>query len=351
MAKTLKAAEKCSAILKEIVSSFGALDVPQIAQRLDTSERNIYRHLRNLISDKTIMRVKRAEDMRGYLYFLLPQAAIAKEYPTGSFKDESAVFYHDFKDFIVQSGANQNAFNAFSYVFGEMLNNAMDHSDSQTIKINVAMTAISIRGCIEDDGVGIFSKIQKSMGLEDIRYSILELAKGKFTTDPKSHTGEGIFFSSKLADRFYIQSDALVFNIAEGTDFLQNLVADQTKTTSGTLVAFEIFKDKAITAEEIFNRYTEYPDSYGFNKTVIPVYLLEYQEDNPTFNSRSQAKRLLVRIERFQQVILDFQKIESIGQGFADEVFRVFAHQHPQCHIQYLNASPKVERMIKHVLN
>jgi len=39
----------------------------------------------------------------------------------------------------------------------------------------------------------------------------LKLAKGKFTTDPSSHSGEGVFFSSKVADRFFIFSDEVAF--------------------------------------------------------------------------------------------------------------------------------------------
>ena len=62
-----------------------------------------------------------------------------------------------------------------------------------------------------DNGIGIFTKVQNTLGLSEKRYAILELAKGKFTSDPDSHTGEGIFFSSKAADEFVILSDHLMF--------------------------------------------------------------------------------------------------------------------------------------------
>jgi len=63
-------------------------------------------------------------------------------------------------------------------------------------------------------------------------------------------------------------------------------------------------------------------NDFGFSKTHIPVFLAAYGEDN--LISRSQAKRLLVRFERFKEIILDFENVESIGQAFADEIFRVF---------------------------
>ena len=77
--------------------------------------------------------------------------------------------------------------------------------------------------------------------------------------------------------------------------------------------------------------------------------LLEHGDDNPSFMSRSQAKRLLVRFERFEHIELDFTGVEEIGQGFADEVFRVFCVQHPMVVISPVNCSSQVERMIKRV--
>lgn len=48
----------------------------------------------------------------------------------------------------------------------------------------------------------------------------------------------------------------------------------------------------------------------------------------PLLDSRSQAKRLLARVDKFKKVIFDFDDVEPIGQAFADEVFCVFAKQH-----------------------
>jgi hypothetical protein len=53
------------------------------------------------------------------------------------------------------------------------------------------------------------------------------------------------------------------------------------------------------------------------------VRLAKYGNDQ--LISRSQAKRLLARIELFKIVLFDFSGVETIGQAFADEIFRVFA--------------------------
>lgn len=62
--------------------------------------------------------------------------------------------------------------------------------------------------------------------------------------------------------------------------------------------------------------------------------------------SRSQAKRLLQRVDRFRRVGLDFAGVELIGQGFADKVFRVFANSHPEAALSAVNAVPAVHAMI-----
>ena len=186
------------------------------------------------------------------------------------------------------------------------------------------------------------------MQLEEKRFAILELAKGKFTTDPGSHSGEGIFFSAKASDGFEIFSDDLVFS---SSSFLGNEQLRDFKTPfrGGTAVAFMVLQDHSTTISEIFDKYTQDPDDYGFTKTVVPVRLLEHGDPNPTFVSRSQAKRLLARFDRFERIELDFSDIDEIGQGFADEVFRVFQTQHPNSQIVAVNCNKHIERMIKHV--
>jgi hypothetical protein len=62
--------------------------------------------------------------------------------------------------------------------------------------------------------------------------------------------------------------------------------------------------------------------------------------------SRSQAKRLLARVELFETVMFDFTGVATIGQAFADEIFRVFANQHPNIELTPTHANSDVKRMI-----
>jgi len=65
------------------------------------------------------------------------------------------------------------------------------------------------------------------------------------------------------------------------------------------------------------------------------------------FISRSEAKRVLQGLEKFREVVLDFSRVEDVGQGFADEVFRVWAREHPAVRITPVSMSPAVEFMVE----
>lgn len=72
--------------------------------------------------------------------------------------------------------------------------------------------------------------------------------------------------------------------------------------------------------------------------------LAKYGDEN--LISRSQAKRLLARLDRFKEVVLDFKGANIIGQAFADEIFRVFRAQNPNVNIRCVNENEDVRKMI-----
>jgi hypothetical protein len=194
---------------------------------------------------------------------------------------------------------------------------------------------------VYDNGVGIFKKIQAALNLLDERHAVLELAKGKFTTDPKNHSGEGIFFSSRMFDRFSIFSGEVFFS--HEFDKSEDWILDSGTQNGGTLVRMVLHNHTARTAKKVFDKFTS-DDDYGFTKTIVPVKLMTYGDDSLV--SRSQAKRLLARFDRFKVVMLDFSGVASVGQAFADEVFRVFRNKHPEVELIPQHACADVKRMI-----
>ena len=102
----------------------------------------------------------------------------------------------------------------------------------------------------------------------------------------------------------------------------------------------------ARTINSVFDMF-ELPgdEDHGFVKTLIPVKLAQY--DKEMMVSRSQARRVLARVNRFKHVGLDFQGVEKIGQPFADEIFRVFCLEHPEITIYSINENDQIKSAIK----
>ncbi|MFC1962552.1 STAS-like domain-containing protein [Chloroflexota bacterium] len=246
-------------------------------------------------------------------------------------------------------GLTENILAICQYGFTEMLRNIKDHSQSNRVLIGVERNAVNIRLVVRDYGIGIFNKIQNDFNLYDPRHALLELSKGKLTSDPNHHSGEGIFFTSRMFDKFCILSRPLFFlrTNKENEDWLLE-VKDRPKEKDGTFITMDISPNTKRTLQEVFDKFSPNSGEYGFSKTHIPIELARYEGEQLV--SRSQAQRLVARFERFEEVLLDFKNVAMVGQSFADEIFRVYQLAHPQIRVVWVNAEPNVEKMILHVM-
>jgi len=238
----------------------------------------------------------------------------------------------------------ENIVNICQYGFTEMFNNTIDHSASFFAAVRYRQTYGHINIRVSDAGVGIFHKLQNQFHLHDPRQALLELSKGRLTSDPSHHTGHGIFFTSRMFDEFSIYSGDLFYNRVrqEDDDWLIES-RDLPEIVSGTWVEMTISTNAAWTTRDIFDRYQD--DPVGFKRTHVPIALGKYPGEQLV--SRSQAKRVLARVDRFSEVLLDFQGVQDIGPAFADEIFRVFKNAHPDISILASRANARITRMIK----
>ncbi len=113
----------------------------------------------------------------------------------------------------------------------------------------------------------------------------------------------------------------------------------------GTRVVFEQRVDSKKKLDELFHQYSN--EEFKFSKSRVVVKLFTSGE---MYVSRSQAKRLLHSMEEFEEIVLDFSGVPTIGQAFADEIFRVFQSAHPAIKITYEDANENVEFMIRRAL-
>ncbi len=228
------------------------------------------------------------------------------------------------------------------YAFSEMLNNAIEHSKSEKVYVFMKRSKTIIFFKVRDKGVGIFNNIMQKKDLDSELEAAQDLLKGKQTTAPETHSGEGIFFTSKIADELKITSSdkKLMFNNIINDVFIENV-----KQRRGTAVYFSLSLGSKRDLSDIFRSYTS--DSYEFSKTIVDVKL--YRIDTE-YISRSQARRVLVGLDKFKQITLDFKNVKTVGQAFADEVFHVWKQAHLDIEIKAINGNENVDFMIKRAL-
>lgn len=260
--------------------------------------------------------------------------------------DESLLWEQRFAPWL---GLKDNVANIAHYAFTEMVNNANDHAEASGLQARAMQTLDALYLRIADDGVGAFRRIARSLRLEDERLAVLELSKGKFSSDPSRHSGEGVFFTSRAADAFLLRANGLEYRRHEGRlprEALLHLSELAGPADTGTVVVVALALDGERRLSEVFDAYTTgAPDDLSFDRTVVPVRLARVGNEN--LLSRSQAKRLIARFEHFRRVELDFDGVPEIGQAFADELFRVFPAVHPEVRLVPLNTVPAVAAMIR----
>ncbi len=59
------------------------------------------------------------------------------------------------------------------------------------------------------------------------------------------------------------------------------------------------------------------------------------------------ASDVNIRATQFKTVVLDFEGVAMVGQGFMDEVFRVFATAHPQVTLKPVSVTPAVAQALR----
>lgn len=341
MRKVLKRGEDIrNFLLKEVFNNpenLKAAELKQIAsKKFNIHPASVACHLRQLVNAGQVL------DKNGFLV-LKKEELVERTLPLNQKIDEERVYAELVAPQIANVSAN--AEKLIAYAFTEMVNNAKDHSGGTELRLRVWETPFSTTVLISDNGIGIFKKIKQSLNLSDEKQSILELSKGKFTTDPTNHTGEGVFFASRMCDSFFIFSGANFYahDLANPRDTLSD--SDRLGQVPGTHILFQVNNHTSRSIKKVFDKYATVDD--GFTKTEVLVRLVRYK--NEGLISRSQAKRMLNRVDRFQAVVFNFEGVDLIGQAFADQVFRVFKNAHPGIQISTIKTNSTIDKMIRHV--
>lgn len=324
-----------------IIKKSKGISASTIGKMLSISRQAVHKHINKLINDNLIKKIGNTSATK---YFMISEKTNLEKFSkiyVNKNLDEDKIFNESILSTNLKRYITNNTYSIINYGFTEILNNAIDHSYSKKIRIELLKENNHITFIIKDVGIGIFYSILKKFSLNSEEDALFELTKGKTTTMPSKHSGEGIFFTSKLCDSMIIRSHSieLIYD-----NINNDIYTKKNKYLKGTYIEFKLKRSTNRNINNIFNKYASDEYDFKFSKTKIDLVLL--QED---YISRSQAKRLLIGLDKFKKIILNFKNVKNIGQGFIDEIYRVFRNKYPNIKIDSINTNSLIESMIKHV--
>jgi hypothetical protein len=306
------------------------------AKQFGISRQAVNKQLRGLVEQGVLLATGSTKARR----YAVPYTKDQRVFPREGGPSESTVW----ADYIAPKLRGlTTAFAVAQFAFTEIYNNALEHSDALSIGVGLIRSPTSVRFSIHDDGVGIFCRLKEMYRYVDEQAAVLDLVQGRITTSPESHTGWGIFYSSRMCDRFSIMSGRTFFTHTPQIDADSDWLMEMTQPTSGTHVVMSVDTRTPLTPSEIFQRYAM-PGKAGLNVTHVPMALAQVGQER--LISRSQAKVIAARFDWFQGVVLDFKGVSEIGQGFADELFRVWQREHPAIGLRTVNANESIMKLI-----
>jgi predicted DNA-binding transcriptional regulator len=321
-----------------------ALSGAQLAESLGISRQAVNKHLKQLLLSG---KLKKEGVTRGAVYKIATtekksETKFRRTYHLDGL-EEHKVFQQINVEMNIAKQLSPKGLEIARYAFTEMLNNAIDHSRSDKCLVEVAVDQYNFHFHIRDYGIGLFFSIYDKFDLPDENSAVGELIKGKTTTMKERHTGEGIFFTSKAADEMFFRAGKikLLFDNQKKDIFIE-----EKKKIRGTEVFFSIKKRTRKKLEDIFSIFAPEEFDYKFEKTRAMVKLFQKE-----YISRSEARRLYHGLDKFKSVTLDFKGVKSLGQGFADELFRVFMQDNPEVAFELTNLKPTLKVMINHVVD
>jgi anti-sigma regulatory factor (Ser/Thr protein kinase) len=231
------------------------------------------------------------------------------------------------------------------HIFGELLNNAIDHSGGDSVTVSLRQTTSHVQLLVSDDGCGVFDQLSRTFSLDDPALAMMEVSKGKLTSQPDRHAGRGLFFTSKLADVFDLHANETAFQhrLWDGGGWRPGRALKR----QGTSVYAAIALDTTRRLDDVLKAHSLDGAGFGFERTVVPLRLMA--SPLAGLDSRAQARRVAARLQQFRRAEMDFDGVEQIGHSFADELFRVLPPQCAGVDMVPMNMSPAVAAMVASV--
>ncbi len=332
----------------ELLRQPGGATASDLARRLGLSRQAVHQRLRRLEMQGLVVKTGRTRNARFFLASQGPKVeeiAVQKTYETGTV-DEDTAFQEIAALARLQAFLNRPAFVAAQYIFTEVFNNALDHSGSRRIRVQVRVQPRhrQVVFVIRDTGRGLFRTLQQALGLKNEEEAILWLLPGKSTAAPERHAGEGLFFAAKMAKEMTLRSHRLALHFLR---YQQEVRVEQQPYLRGTEVRFVVPFHLRRSPEAVFHRYAPAAYDYQFERSRVVVQVLRGD-----LIARSQARRLLRPVlGRFREVVVDFAGVQALGQGFLDELLRVIPGRYPGIRFAVRRVPEAFRPLVHHALD
>lgn len=311
----------------------GSISTDEAMRLLGVSRATAQRRLRELVTRGRLVREGAGRGAR----YVLPATRWDRRLD-GLEEDQ---LWSEVRPALADLGLSERELGTVGYTFTEMVNNAIDHSQGSMVLVTAMALPSGVVIEIVDDGIGVFRSVRASQSLPDDVEAVFVLEKGRFTTQPERHSGEGIFFASKAANRYVLESGTVAW--ITDNDAHDTAIQLRPESRSGTRVTMAFAPGNVAVLADVFQRWTN-PDTLAFDRTHTTVRLAGF---GVQLLSRSEARRVTVGLERFRHVTIDFTGVDLVGQGFCDEVFRVFAASHPEVVLAPVGMNESVAFMVE----
>ena len=312
--------------------------IRMVVRKFGLSRQAALRHMYILITDGKVTATGRTKDRT---YQLKPLDEKSFSFSITPELKEDHIFHEKISPYVDSLAPELKEI--CEYGFSQIMINVISHSKGKICQVHISRNEGKLSLKIMDDGVGVLSKVTKHFSLENKRHAVLELSKGKMTTDPSHHSGDGLFFVSRLFDRFILESSGLGWkhNLENG-----KWSVTPVNRKKGTSVFLEI---NTLSNRSLKNTLKEYSVNGRmiFNRTCIPVLLSRL--DSEHLFSRSQAKRLTQNLDGYKNICFDFTGLDMVSHSFADEIFRVYQKEKPHQKLEWKNSNIELAELFTNI--
>jgi len=301
------------------------------------SRQAVLKHMHALIKDNIVVAEGKTRDRT---YHLRPQVNFNS---TLQLNSEFLPYEIVNEKFLVHlKSLPKNIYGICEYSLEALLNNIVDHAEASNMYFKLFLTLDDLHIIIRDNGNGLFEKIKSKLNLRNIQSAVLEIGKGKVTTDPESHSGYELYTVIHLFDKVKIDANGISLTYEKENNLWGIEISEQKK---GTRIHLQINPESKRTCEQTFLRIFN-----NNNRVSIPINLLK-RPGNNSVNSRLQANCIFNNIDNINEIEFDFNNINLIGPAFADELVRKTKLKNKTASIKWINCNETIDLLMKHALS